>query len=80
MTEVSQEKGVSYCTIKQIADDQTFCFTTPMLRYYVLNAHKNGLTKALRRLGRKILIRRDLFIEWIEKQSEKRTKHEISRI
>lgn len=74
MTEVSQEK--SYCTIKQIADDPQFCFTAPMLRYYVLNAHKNGLARALRRLGRKVLIRRDLFIEWIEKQSCRGSRYE----
>lgn len=58
-----------YCTIKQIASDSSFCFTAAMLRYYVLHAHKNGLANALRRIGRKVLIRRDLFIEWIEKQS-----------
>lgn len=50
---------------------QIFCFSVPMLRYYILHAHKNGLAPALRRIGRKILIRRDLFIEWIEKQSRR---------
>jgi hypothetical protein len=59
----------SYCTIKQIVSDPTFCFTEPMLRYYILNAHKNGLAPALRRIGRKVLIRRDLFINWLEQQS-----------
>ena len=61
----------SYCTIKQIVSDPTFCFTEPMLRYYILHAHKNGLSTALRRIGRKLLIRRDLFINWIEKQSSR---------
>ena len=59
----------SYCTVKQIASDPSFCFTVPMLRYYILHAHKNGLAPALRRIGRKVLIRRDLFIEWLEEQS-----------
>ena len=67
MSEISRED--SYCTIKQLAKDPQFCFSAPALRYYVLNAHKNGLSKALRRVGRKVLIRRDLFIEWLEKQS-----------
>jgi hypothetical protein len=58
-------------TVKQIAADPSFCFTIPMLRYYVLHAHKNGLAKAIRKIGRKILIRRDLFIEWLEMQSNK---------
>lgn len=72
MSMAENNKDYSYCTLKQIADDPKFCFTIPMLRYYVLHAHKNGLTPALRRIGKKILIRRDLFIDWIEKQSNKR--------
>jgi hypothetical protein len=70
MTEIKSDE--SYCTVKQIASDPTFCFTVPMLRYYILYAHRNGLAKALRKVGRKVLIRRDLFIDWIEKQSNKR--------
>ena len=59
----------SYRTIRQIAADPTFCFTEPSLRYYVLHAHSNGLSTALRRIGGKVLIRRDLFIDWIENQA-----------
>jgi hypothetical protein len=69
MTDITQNQ--SYCTIKQIANDPTFCFSVPMLRYYILHAHKNGLAPALRRIGRKILIRRDLFVEWLEKQTRR---------
>ncbi len=61
----------TYCTVKQIASDPTFCFTVPMLRYYILHAHKNGLASALRRVGKKVLIRRDLFITWLEKQARR---------
>jgi hypothetical protein len=42
-----------------------------MLRYYILHAHKNGLASALRRVGKKVLIRRDLFITWLEKQARR---------
>lgn len=55
-----------YCTVQQIVDDPLFCFTESMLRYYILHAHKNGLKKAIRKIGRKVLIRRDLFIKWLE--------------
>jgi hypothetical protein len=67
----SPESPISpqYCTVKQIVEDRLFCFTESMLRYYILHAHKNGLTKALRRIGRKVLIRKDLLIIWIEKQA-----------
>jgi hypothetical protein len=64
-----KNKDESYCTVKQIADDHTFCFTVPMLRYYILHAHKNGLAPAIRRLGRKVLLRRDLFVKWLENHS-----------
>jgi hypothetical protein len=61
-----------YCTPRQISEDKSFCFTLPMLRYYILNAHKNGLAFALRRVGKKILIRKDLFVSWLEdKQIQK---------
>lgn len=63
-------KDSTYCTVKQIADDPAFCFTVPMLRYYVLHAHRNGLAPAVRRIGRKVLIRRDLFIKWLEGQQK----------
>lgn len=68
---VEKDQIESYCTIKQIANDPIFCFTVPMLRYYILHAHKNGLAPAVRRIGRKVLIRRDLFIKWIEKQTQR---------
>ncbi|MDB2613615.1 hypothetical protein N9Y92_00465 [Chlamydiales bacterium] len=60
-----------YCTVKQLGEDKAFCFSEPAIRYYLLHAHKNNLKKAIRKVGRKVLIRRDLFIEWIEMQSEK---------
>lgn len=61
-----------YCTVNQIATDPAFCFTIPMLRYYILHAHRNGLSQALRRIGKKVLIRRDLFVAWLEKQGSGR--------
>ena len=66
--EKNPNNSFHYMTVRQIANDSSFCFTVPMLRYYVLHTHKNGLMPALRRIGKKILIRRDLFIDWIEKE------------
>lgn len=74
VTHNKEEKHIVYCSVQQIADDPSFCFTTPMLRFYILNAHKNGLDKALRRIGRNILIRRDLLIDWIEEQGQRRAR------
>jgi hypothetical protein len=60
----------SYYSPKQIIEDPAFNFITlPMLRYYLLHRQKNGLAAAVRKIGsRKLVIRRDLFILWIEKQ------------
>lgn len=65
------EKNV-YCTVQQIVNDPSFCFSESMIRYYILHSHKNGLKKALRKIGRKVVIRRDLFVTWIEDQATKR--------
>lgn len=72
MSQESKAENVNivYNTISQLAEDKSFCFSEPALRYYVLHAHKNGLDKAIRRIGaRKLVIRRDLFIAWIEEQA-----------
>jgi len=68
---MTEEISQKYCTVKQIASDPAFCFSIPMLRYYILHAHRNGLSIALRRVGKKVLIRRDLFVVWLEKQGRK---------
>lgn len=68
---MTEEMNQKYCTVKQIASDPAFCFSIPMLRYYILHAHKNGLSAALRRVGKKVLIRRDLFVAWLEKQGRR---------
>lgn len=70
MSEIVENK--IYCTVQQIVDDPSFCFSESMIRYYILHSHKNGLRKALRKIGRKIVIRRDLFVAWIEEQATRR--------
>jgi len=72
MTENSNEQ--IYCTVKQIAEDPSFCFTMSMLRFYIFHADKNGLEVAIRRIGRKVLIRRDLFIAWVESHANRGAK------
>lgn len=57
-----------YRTVKELANDPQLCFTEPMIRYYILHAGTNGLAPAIRKIGRKIVLRRDLVISWLEKQ------------
>lgn len=67
-----ETQSPKYVTVREVASDPAFCFTVPMMRYYILNAHRNGLKAAIRRIGKKVLIRRDLFIQWIEEQGRKK--------
>ena len=63
---LNKDENIKYLTPREISEDSRFCFTLPMIRYYLLHSHKNGLKKAVRKIGKKVLIRSDLFIEWIE--------------
>lgn len=65
-------QNIQYITVKQAAADKSLCFTEAMLRYYLLHAHKNGLSKAIRRIGKKLVLRRDLLIQWIEDHAARR--------
>lgn len=66
---LTNDATIQYLTPKEIAQDPRFSFTLPMIRYYLLHSHKNGLRKAVRKIGKKVLIRSDLFIEWLEEHS-----------
>lgn len=58
----------NFLTVKQTA--QRFpAFSEASLRFYIFHEKSNGLTKAIRRVGRKILISEPMFIEWLEGQN-----------
>lgn len=61
----------AYRSIAQIAEDPNYPFTTAMLRHYLLHRHRNGLEKAVRKVGKRLFLRMDLFDKWIEDQSSK---------
>jgi len=58
-------------TVNQIIDSYNYPFTKGQLHYFLNMRHKNGLNKAVRKIGKRIYFRLDLFEDWIEKQSEK---------
>lgn len=57
-----------YMSIHQIADSEKYPFSMGQIRNFLLNRDTNGLDKAIRKIGRRLYIRTDLFEEWIEKQ------------
>lgn len=55
-------------TVRQMAEKHK-AFSEASLRYYIFHENTNGLSKALYRVGRKILINEDLFFSWIDEQN-----------
>ncbi|MDO9046455.1 MAG: hypothetical protein Q7U66_01810 [Methylobacter sp.] len=61
----------AYLTVQQFTAKHT-AFNTGGLRALIFNEHTNGLAKsgAIVRIGRKVLIRDDLFFAWVESQNK----------
>jgi hypothetical protein len=59
-----------YLNIKQIAESVQYPFTLGQMRHYLIMRHKNGLHTAVRKIGKRLFLRVDLFEEWIECQGE----------
>lgn len=55
-----------YLSIKEIADGGMYPFTIGQMRHYLTCRHKNGLERAIRKIGKRIYVRQDLFEAWIE--------------
>ena len=60
-----------YWELKQIENSPKYPFSKGQIDYHLLNRHKNGLFKAVRKIGKRLYIRMDLFDLWIELQKEK---------
>ena len=56
---------MKYLTVKDIAADERFPFTMGSMRYLLSTRKSNGLAKAVRRIGKRLYIREDLFILWL---------------
>lgn len=54
-------------TVKQFSQKNP-AFSEASLRYHIFHEETNGLSSALVRVGRKILIKEDAFFDWIEAQ------------
>lgn len=57
-----------YLSTEQVVKNGKYPFTMPMIRHYLLHRHSNGLQHAVRKIGKRLFIRMDLFDDWIEKQ------------
>lgn len=59
-----------YISIQQIAKSDQYPFTLGQMRHYLMMRHRNGLDVAVRKIGKRLYLRKDLFIAWIEKQTK----------
>lgn len=57
----------TYFSVRQFSQRHP-CFSEASLRYYIFNETKNGIDKAIKRVGRKILINEERFFDWLEGQ------------
>ncbi len=58
-----------YWSPRQIVNSGKYPFTMGQIRHLLLHRHRNSLEKAVRKIGKCLVIRMDLFDQWIEKQS-----------
>ncbi|MES2200013.1 MAG: hypothetical protein V4489_07590 [Chlamydiota bacterium] len=56
-----------YLSVQQIVD--AYPFSMGQIRHYLTMRHRNGLEKAVRKIGKRIYLRKDLFEGWIESQA-----------
>jgi hypothetical protein len=61
-----------YWSPRQIVDSGKYPFTMGQIRHLLLFRHKNGLQDAIRKIGKRLMFRVDLFDQWIEGQKEGR--------
>lgn len=58
-----------YLSIKQIAESNQYPFSLGQMRHFLMMRHKNGLEGAVRKIGKRLYLRNDLFQKWIESQA-----------
>lgn len=66
-----------YITVKQLTLENP-AFTEGGVRSLIFHSDKNGFKNCIRRIGRRILISRNAFTNWIEEQN-KEAYHGTSR-
>jgi hypothetical protein len=61
-----------YLSPQQIATSDRYPLTLGQVRHFLLFRHRNGLEPAVRKVGKRLMLRSDLFNQWIENQSEEK--------
>lgn len=75
---MKQEDKETYFDSKQIAESANYPFTLGQMRHYLMMRHRNGLEKAIRKIGKRLYFRKDLFNEWIENHQMSHQRYDNS--
>lgn len=67
----------TYWSPQQIVSSGKYPFTMGQIRHLLLYRHRNGLQQAVSKVGKRLVVRIDLFNCWIENQS---SKHSLPRV
>lgn len=59
-----------YQSPQQLVASGRYPFTIGQFRHLLLYRHRNGLGAAVRKVGKRLMLRVDLFEKWIEEQRE----------
>ncbi len=65
-------REIQYGSVEQVAENPKYPFTESQIRYHLLHRNKNGLATAVRKIGKRLYLRLDLFEAWIESQGNGR--------
>lgn len=63
-----------YWSPQQIVSSGKYPFTMGQVRHLLLYRHRNGLQEAVRKIGKRLVLRIDLFDQWIESQASRSTR------
>jgi signal recognition particle subunit SEC65 len=69
---LENKQNLVYATVDQVVQDKKYPFSKGQIQYFLTNRHKNGLEKVIRKIGKRIYFRTDLFDDWIESQCKER--------
>jgi len=71
MSQEGSRQAKRLLTVNQFSESHPF-MTNGGLRFIIFNANSNGFKKAIKRLGRKVLIDEEIFFQCLNEQNEAR--------
>lgn len=63
-----------YWSPRQIVESGKYPLSMGQIRHLLLHRHRNGLQEAVRKVGKRLMLRVDLLDKWFESQKEDRNE------